>query len=152
MEQIVDEACFAKNAMLSIGKTTPYKAVVGQAPNLLQDFEAPNTSMMEDAQHLNRARVRELALGTIVEQTARMRIERTLKAKSRVPGQDRDYKNGDLVDVFRAPPNKDMDGWRGPAKIVDASPETLSDGIVHVRWGGRVLICKLQDIRKHIAF
>ena len=81
-----------------------------------------------------------------------MRIERTLKAKSRVPGQDRDYKNGDLVDVFRAPPNKDMDGWRGLAKIVDASPETLSDSIVHVCWGGRVLICKLQDIRQQIAF
>ena len=92
MEQIIDEACFAKNAMLLIGKATPYKAVVGQAPNLLQDSEAPNTSMMEDAQHLHRARVRELALGTIVEQTARMRIERTLKAKSRVPGQDKDYK------------------------------------------------------------
>ena len=29
-----------------------------------------------------------------------IRIKRTLKAKSRVPGQDRDYKNGDLVDVF----------------------------------------------------
>ena len=33
MEQIIDEACFAKKAVLSIGKTTPYKAVVGQAPN-----------------------------------------------------------------------------------------------------------------------
>ena len=96
---------------------------MGQAPHLLQDSEAPNTSMMEDAQHLHRARARDLALGTTVVQTARMRIERTLKAKSRVPGQDKDYKNGDLVDVFRAPPNKDMDGWRGPAKIVDASPE-----------------------------
>ena len=151
-EMLVDEACFAKNAMLSIGKTTPYKAVVGQAPNLLQDFEMPNTSMLEDPQHIHRARARELALGTIVEQTARMRVERTLKAKSRVSGQVRDFKNGDLVDVYRAPPNKDMDGWRGPAKIVDASPETLADGIVHVRWGGRVLIRKLQDVRKHIAF
>ena len=66
--KIVDEACFAKNGMLSIGKTTPYKAVVGQARNLLQDFEAPNTSVMENAQHLHRARVRELALGTVVEQ------------------------------------------------------------------------------------
>ena len=82
LEMIVDEACFAKNAMLSIGKTTPYKALVGQAPNLLQDFEVPNTSMMEDPQHAHRARARELALGTIVEQTARMRLERTLKAKS----------------------------------------------------------------------
>ena len=147
MEQIIDEACTAKNAVLSVGKTIPYKAVVGQAPNPLQDFEAPNTSMMEDTQHLHRARARELTLGTIVEQTARMRIERTLKAKSRVLGQDRDYKNGDLVDVFRAPPNRDMDGWRGLAKIADASPETLSDCIVHVRWGGRVLRCKLQDIK-----
>ena len=108
--------------------------------------------MMEDPQHAHRARARELALGTIVEQTARMRVERTLKAKSRVSGQTRDFKNGDLVDVYRAPPNKDMDGWRGPAKIVDASPETLADGIVHVRWGGRVLICRLQDVREHIAF
>ena len=126
--------------MLPIGKTTPHKAVVGQAPNLQQDFDVPNTTMMEDPQHAHRARARELALGTVVEQTARMRLERTLKAKSRVSGQIRDFKNGDLVDVYRAPPNKDMDGWRGPAKIVDASPETLVDGIVHVRWGGRVLI------------
>ena len=57
-EMIVDEACFANNAMLSIGKTTPYKAVVGQAPNLLQDFEVPNTSMLEDPQHIHRARAR----------------------------------------------------------------------------------------------
>ena len=123
--------------MLLIRKTTPYKAVVGQAPNLLQGFRVPNTSTLEDPQHNHRARARELASGTIVEQTARMRVERTLKAKSRVSGQTRDFKNGDLVDVYRAPPNKDMDGWRGPAKIVDASPETLADGIVHVRWGGR---------------
>lgn len=149
-EMIVDEACFAENAMLSIGKTTPYKAVVGQAPNLLKDFEIPITSMLEDPQHIHRARARELALGTIVEQTARMRVERTLQAKSRVSGQTRDIKNGNLVDVYRAPPNKDMDGWRGPSNIVDASPDTLADGIVHVRWGGRVLICKLQDVRKHI--
>ena len=106
--------------MLAIAKTTPHKAVVGQASNLLQDCEVPNMSMLENPHHIHRARARELALGSIVEQIARMRVERTLKAKSRVSGQVRDYKNRDLVDVYLAPPNKDMDGWRGPAKIVDA--------------------------------
>ena len=86
-EVLIDEACFAKNALLTIGKTTPYKAVVGQSPNLLQDFETPNVSMLEDDVQLQRARARELALGCMVEQTARLRLERSLKSKSRVSGQ-----------------------------------------------------------------
>ena len=126
--------------------------------NTLQDSRwadnesTPDTSMLEDDQQANRARVRELSLGAMLVQTAWMRVERVLKAKPRVVGQLMDLSNGDFVDRFCAPPNKDMDGWRGPAKVVDCTPETIADGIIHVGWGGRVLICRLQDIKKHTAF
>mgnify|MGYP002807674894 CR=1 FL=1 len=49
-EQLVDEGCIAKNALLSIGKSTRDMAGVGQTPSLLQDFEIPTTSMLEDDQ------------------------------------------------------------------------------------------------------
>ena len=151
-EQIVNESCFAKNALLTIGRTTPYKSVVGETPNLLQEFEAPTVSQREDPDHLRRARVREISLATMIEVTAGERIKRSLDSQSRPAGETFDYKNGDLVDVYRKPLNKDISGWRGPAKVVDASPESLHDGVIHTRWGGRVLINRLQDVRRHVAF
>ena len=57
---IIHEACFAKNALLTVGNVTPYKAVLGQAPNLLQDFELPTVTQREDTMHLDRARLREV--------------------------------------------------------------------------------------------
>ncbi|CAK0801215.1 unnamed protein product, partial [Prorocentrum cordatum] len=151
-EQIVRESCYAKNALMTVGRTTPYKAVLGETPNLLQDFETPTTTQQEDQQHLHRARARELALSSMIEKTATERLIRSERSRTRPAGQKFQYKTGDLVDIFRTPPNKDLDGWRGPAKIVDATEETLNDGIVHVRWGGRVLICRLQDVRRHTSF
>ena len=52
--------------------------------------------MLEDDQQSKRARARELSLGAMLEQTARMRVERVLKAKSRVFGQQKDPNNGDV--------------------------------------------------------
>eukprot|EP00959_Pyramimonas_sp_CCMP1952_P340293 7127507-Pyramimonas_sp.AAC.1 len=73
-EQIVRESCYAKDALMTIGRTIPYKAVLGEALNLLQDFETPTTTQQEDRQHLYRARARELALSSMIEKTATERL------------------------------------------------------------------------------
>ena len=120
IRQIIGECNFAQNAMLTIGEGTPYKAVVGQTPNLLQDFEHPTVAMLEDGPSLARARCREIALQSILSRTAEMRISRSLASRTRPAGELEEYEVGDLVDMHRAPQNKDTPGWRGPCTVVDA--------------------------------
>ena len=153
-ELIVDEACFAKGAVLPIGRTTTHKAVVGRAPN---------RPMLRSPPMLRCWKTRRMCIGHVPEswRSARSRSKQLARASS-VPcrlcreSQAKLWttRTATLVTSTAPPPlppsNKDMGGWRGPAIIVDVSPETLSDGIVHVRWGGRLLICKLQDVRHYI--
>ena len=54
-----------------------------------------------------------------------------------------------MVDYYRAPPYKDHTGWRGPAKI--CSLYDSDSGIIFVRYQGRVLSCRPQDLRPHVV-
>eukprot|EP00969_Alexandrium_andersonii_P352148 15437035-Alexandrium_andersonii.AAC.1 len=68
----------------------------------------------------------------MVEGTAQARIKRAMRTKTQVPGQAHDYKLGELVDFYRAGGSKDTSGWKGPAKIIDAS--NISRGSVTIRF------------------
>eukprot|EP00969_Alexandrium_andersonii_P156380 6913819-Alexandrium_andersonii.AAC.1 len=57
----------------------------------------------------------------MVDGAARARIKRAVRAKTQVPGQAHVYKVGELVDFRRSGGSKDASGWRGPAKVIDAS-------------------------------
>ena len=47
-EDIVSEACYAKNNMLEIGGARPITAVLGITPSVLPDFESSTLSVTDD--------------------------------------------------------------------------------------------------------
>ena len=63
------------------------------------------------ARHI--VRLREIAVQTMVEQTALQRIQRAANSKTLRAGEQLNLKVGDLVDVFRPAKQKDAPGWRG---------------------------------------
>ena len=92
-------------------------------------------------------RLREIAIQTMVDLTAKQRLERALATKTRVPGEALELKTGDQVEFFRRAPTKDESGWRGPATYLD------QDGGQHsIRWQGRHLSARTQDLRRALAY
>eukprot|EP00969_Alexandrium_andersonii_P175923 7778985-Alexandrium_andersonii.AAC.1 len=74
-----------------------------------------------------------------------------MHTQTQVPGQARDYKLGELVDFHRAGGSKDTSGWRGPAKIIDASG--ISRGSVAARFQRDLPIgVRLQDVRRRLEY
>eukprot|EP00972_Heterocapsa_arctica_P097034 14315608-Heterocapsa_arctica.AAC.1 len=65
----------------------------------------------------NTVRLREIALQSMVQQTAQRRLERVLSSRTRPSAQARDLQLSELVDPHRKRDTKDMSGWRGPAKV-----------------------------------
>eukprot|EP00971_Amphidinium_carterae_P039990 785004-Amphidinium_carterae.3 len=129
-QRVIAEATFASNAMTTVGKATPYQAVLGRTPPLLpstgidaDDSRGPDSSV---AIH----RTRELALQQMVEQTARDRILRARKAHTRVASQQLALEVGQEVEYWRETADKDVGGWRGPATV------TVSQG-----WSMEELAC-----------
>ena len=66
----MQEACSAENVLLNIGGGKAHSAVFGQDPVLLQDDETRLTVQREDEVVLGKARVREIALASMIQVTA----------------------------------------------------------------------------------
>ena len=108
----VSEAIFSGNALLSVNDATPYNAVYGRVPNLLPDI---NTATLDGIGALpgtirHSSRLREIAIQKMVEQTACDRIDRASHTRTQHPSQHR-FHEGDEVDYYRPPSQKDMPGW-----------------------------------------
>ena len=54
------------------------------------------------------------------------------------------------MDYFRKPAAKDISGWFGPATVADLSH--ASRGIISIRHSGRLMECRVQDVRRHLHF
>ena len=65
-----------------------------------------------------------------------------------------DLQLGDLVDFWRKPATKDESGWRGPATLVEPRAEgSLPTGsAASVRWQGRTLQVRTQDLRRALVY
>ena len=117
---VVAECVFAKNAMVTIGRETPYRSVLGRDPIILADFEPLSETQLDDQSagipgfSRNHLRVREIAVQSIVQQTAINRLNRALNSKTRVAVEQLELHPGDLVDFWRKPAHKDESGWMGP--------------------------------------
>ena len=75
----------------------------------------------------------------------RERLKRAKTSRNRTDLQST-YKVGDDVDIHLTPPRKDLDGWRGPARIVDVG----SEGMITVRWQSDYKDVPLARVRPHI--
>jgi hypothetical protein len=60
--------------------------------------------------------------------TAQARVQIAENSKSQASGQLRDLQPGDSVDVHRVPAQKDLSGWRGPAKVL--SVRNIDQGLL----------------------
>ena len=112
-KQLLAEAVFAGNALVNVGNTTPYNTRYGRQPALLPDVGALADDAADGGGRLTH-RVREVAVQRMVEATAVARMRRAGRTKTTTPGQERDFKPGELVDVYRQPSAKDDSGWHGP--------------------------------------
>ena len=153
---LISETTFAKNALCVCFGATPYQALYGRTPNLLQEFEAPGVSAVLDGSSgsasstdptRNAARVREIALSIMVSGTAKSRMELAERHNTRMAGEIKELQEGDQVDLYRKPQNKDLTGWRGPATVLRLNYE---DGTSTVRWMGRDLIVHFPHLRRHL--
>jgi hypothetical protein len=144
---ILSESVFAKNALFKCGNASPYEALFGRVPPLLAVVGHESGEALTDR---DAARVRHLAIGCMIQATADQKARTADGTKTRRAGQLLEMRTGDLVEFFRKPISKDSSGWHGPAQIVDLS--SLSDGIIHIKWQGRVLSARVQDIRSAMTF
>ena len=113
-------------------------ALYGRQPNLLRDFESPSASESnETGSGHSVARLREIAVATMMEGTAADRLSRALRSRTRIAGESLNLKPGDLVDFYRAPFTKDISGWLGPAKVVNTTE--VDNGNIDVKRQGRMM-------------
>lgn len=122
MESIISEAVFAKNVILKCHGDTPYHPLAGRSPVVLSKIEAPGITRDDDttaapgAMSRHVVRLREIAVQSIAEATAKHRLHRALVHPSRRPGESLALTTGGLVD-FHRPAGKDVSGRRGPATV-----------------------------------
>ena len=151
--EIIAAECFlVKNLLISVGGSSPYQAVFGRVPPLLAEFEPASECQVDDASAgipgISRShhRLRELTLQSMVDLTAKKRMERALNSKTRLAQQQLDLQPGDQVDFFRTPATKDESGWRGPAQVVQAGPPAV------IKWQDRFIQVRTQDLRRSLVY
>ena len=151
-DAILAECCFAKNALLTVGGVTLYQAVLGRTPSMMKDFEPASETMVDDlsggvpGHSRHHMRVRDIALKTMVQQTAQSRLQRAMSSKTWLAVQQLDLKQGDLVDFWRKPSTKDDSGWRGPATVVDIGTP------LSIKCQNRHYTVRVQDVRRAIVY
>ena len=152
-EQALSLAITAKNSLFTVGNSTPMQAVFGRQSPLLPNLDTSPAGLEDesggtDGHSRGRHRLREWAVQSMVEATAQNRIRRALNTKTRGAVQAQQYTPGDDVEFWRAPAQKEMQGWRGPGNIVHVE----GDGTIHVKWQGGVVICRNQDVRRALMY
>ena len=124
---VILAACFlAKNCLLTVAGHTPYRGLYGRGPPGLAEFEPTSETQLDDASggvpgySRHHLRIREIAVGAMIQEAAQLRLERALASKTRLAAEQLELSQGDLVDFYRPPATKDESGWRGPAEVVQA--------------------------------
>ena len=96
--------------MLTVGGSTPYKALYGRAPRILLGIE--QFDGMGETERLNPSlrhanRLREISAQSMIEGSARARLGRAVNTRTTMAAQMLQLQLGDEVDFFRGPLNKD---------------------------------------------
>ena len=152
--RVLSESTFVINTITSIGGVSPYVAVFGRSPALLPELgprDVLNDDRNDECPIQHSTRIRELAIQTITEQTARERLRIASRTPTRPAGEEMSFGIGDSVEYYREPSHKDISGWRGPAVITDLT--RLEHGRIGIRTStDQVLNCRVQDIRHRLAY
>ena len=146
-EAILAECVFAKNILFNLGGSTPYECVFGRVPPLITvvSHEAPDFVDDRDSD-----RLRHLSLRCMLQASAEQKARRAAQTKTRRAGELLELEPGDLVEFYRKASSKDIECWSGPATVVDIT--SIRDGLISIRWQGRVISCRIQDVRRALTY
>eukprot|EP00971_Amphidinium_carterae_P150402 2981991-Amphidinium_carterae.2 len=144
---------FAGNALITVNGSSPYVAVLGRQPALLPDIanDAGDGDVSEHSTAVHR--LREVALQSMIEHTARERIRRAKAAHTRPSGEQMELVLGQEVDYFRqdATAGREVSSWRGPATVIDLT--RLTHGRVGLRTSSdRVIAVRAGDVRPRLVY
>ena len=108
--------------------------------------------MTEDENNgMQQQRVRTIAINAMMETTAIARLGRSLQTATRAGANEPGgvtFNAGNLVDVWRRPPSKDVKGWKGPYPVVRVNAEA---GQIIVKMAGQDRPSRIGDVR-HTLF
>eukprot|EP00971_Amphidinium_carterae_P341791 6480788-Amphidinium_carterae.1 len=107
--RVLADCVFCTNSLWTFDGASPYNALLGRQPHLLPPPAALADDTLSEAPQVARHthRLREVAVQTIVEYTARSRLKRARDAHTRVAGEQLELKVGDKVEYFRESTSKD---------------------------------------------
>ena len=147
---VLAEAVFCGNALLAINGYSPYSAVYGRVPDILPSIEqvAPPDAERDPPLVRHSHRLREIAVQSIVEGSARARLGRALNARTTMSAENMNLRVGEEIDFFRPQGTKDASGWFGPAVVIDISKATR--GVITLRFQGQVTEAMVQNVRRHL--
>ena len=146
-QMILAEATYAKNALFRCGHHTPYEAVFGRTPSLLAPLQYESGA---DISERDCEKLRHAAIESMIQASAHDRVVRASASRTRPAGELLGIEVGELVEFFRKPSTKDTSGWHGPATVVDTT--SMRDGQLGLRWQGRLITCRLQDVRRALTY
>ena len=81
---VVYEAVLAKNAFISVGEHTPYRALYGRDSQLTAEFEPDSETQLDDTSRgvpghsRHNLRIREIATQSMLQASAQQRLQRAL--------------------------------------------------------------------------
>ena len=151
--QVLAEAVFAGNALLTVNGMTPYNAVLGRTPPILpslNQLEFPDQDKYAPGLIADSHKLREIAVEAMVQGSAQSRLNAALRTRTTMDAKTLNLKVGDVVDFYRSPVRKEDTGWFGPATVVDVSQS--SRDIFSVRFATRIYQVSSSCIRRHLVF
>ena len=115
-EDIMAEACYAKNIILNHEGQSPYAGLLGRHPREFANTLDSGASHASDGDSgksgvmSNTVRIRELALESILDSMVKERFERAKKTNAKPTGELLDLALNELVDIWREPATKAQSG------------------------------------------
>ena len=83
-DSLLGEAVFAQNALFDLGGASPFEAVFGRTPPLLGVVDSEIGDSPDDR---DSDRLRQLAIGSMVQASSENKLRRADKGKTRMPGE-----------------------------------------------------------------
>jgi hypothetical protein len=134
--------------MLLYGGYSPYECLYGCNPSPIFSEESEFLAQLgsDSTMFYEHAQVRAKAIAHFQQALIHTGLARVNTSRPRAD-QQKAYKIGEWVDVWRKPKNKDMAGWRGPCLVLTM----LGEGFLTVRWQGLCFDIPAHHCRPHIT-
>ena len=147
-KQLLAEAVFSGNSLISFQGATPYTSRFGRQPITLPDLAAlPDDTYFPWTWKIYSSSKRSIT--TEIESTALDRVNRAMRSHTTTPGEKHDYKPGELVEFHRPSNNMDVSGWHGPATVVE---NQSARGQVVLKHDKEQVRARYGDVRRWMAF